>query len=115
MLFLKGKPGRIAAALSGSRLRLVIGAHYYDLAEAFALWEDGWDFKLSTQLLHGPGAIELVVERYGANRLVFGSGAPLSAAGSAVRVLETSGLGEGDLRRVRRENLEALLGGGPAK
>jgi len=108
-LFVKGKPGRIVKALDGSKVRLVIGAHFYDLAEALALWEDGRDFRLSTGLLHGPGSIGLAAERAGADRLVFGSGTPLSATGSALAVLSSSGLSEAEMRLVLRGNIDSLL------
>jgi len=111
-LFVKGRPGGIVKALEGSKVRLVIGAHFYDLAEALALWEDGRDFWLSTGLLHGPGSIDLVAERAGAERLVFGSGTPLAATGSAVAVLGASGLAEDAKRKVLRGNLDSLIGRG---
>jgi predicted TIM-barrel fold metal-dependent hydrolase len=112
VLFAKGKPGKILRSLGGARPRLLLGVHFYDLAEAFALWEEGLDFKITTQFLHGPGSIDLVGERWGAGRMVFGSGAPFFSPGSARAVAEASALRGADLAGVYSGNLAALLGAG---
>ena len=113
VLYLKGKPGKIWKALQGSKVKLVIGSHFYDLAEVFALWEEGHEFKITTQLLHGPGTIDLVRELWGADRMIYGTGMPLSSQGSARATLEASKLGRADLDLVFGGNLAALLGGRP--
>jgi predicted TIM-barrel fold metal-dependent hydrolase len=113
VLYAKGKPGKIWKALGGSKVKLVMGVHFYDLAEAFALWEEGHDFRITTQALHGPGTIDLVREHWGPERLVFATGAPLFAPGAACAVLEASSLGESDLDLAYSRNLEALLGTKP--
>jgi predicted TIM-barrel fold metal-dependent hydrolase len=112
VLFVKGKPGKIVKPISGSRITLIIGTHYYDAAEALALWEEGADFRLSTQLLHGPGTIKLIAETAGEDKLVFGTGTPWSAPGSAPMVADASGLSDDALRKLRFGNLSALIGGG---
>ena len=110
ILFVKGKPGEIWKAISGSEISLIIGAHFYDASEALALWEEGARFKLSTQLLHGPGTIQIIAEQAGIDKLVFGTGTPFSAPGSAPCVVNSSGLSDESLQMIYAENLLRMLG-----
>ncbi|MFA6505855.1 MAG: hypothetical protein WCT14_07145 [Treponemataceae bacterium] len=111
-LFVKGKPGKILAALGSCDVSLLIGTHFYDLAEALALWEEGRKFRLSTTLLHGPGSIDIAREHGGEDSLVFGSGTPISAPGASVAVLEAASLSEDAKEKVLSRTMSALLQGG---
>jgi predicted TIM-barrel fold metal-dependent hydrolase len=111
-LFVKGKPGKILAGLSGVEVSLLIGAHFYDLAEALALEEAGASFRLTTAQLHGPGSIDIAAEALGADRLVFGTSAPLFAPGSAAAVFDACGLSEKSKRMVLYDTMAGILKGG---
>jgi predicted TIM-barrel fold metal-dependent hydrolase len=110
VLFVSGQPSHIVRAISGTPLRLILGAHFYQMADLLALLEEGADFYVSTRLLHGPGAIETLVGELGPDRLIFGSGAPLSAMGAALLRVQTAALPSGTKDAIFGGNLLRLLG-----
>ncbi|OGG50324.1 MAG: hypothetical protein A3F84_06665 [Candidatus Handelsmanbacteria bacterium RIFCSPLOWO2_12_FULL_64_10] len=55
------------------------------------------------------GAIEAITERFGAERLVFGSGMPVWDAGGAMSHVLYAAVDEGAKRKIAGENLEGLL------
>jgi predicted TIM-barrel fold metal-dependent hydrolase len=59
--------------------------------------------------LHSYGAIELVVKRFGADRLVFGTGSR-SHNGAAIAALARADLRESDRRAIAHGNLDRLMG-----
>ncbi|MBI4532098.1 MAG: amidohydrolase family protein [Candidatus Latescibacteria bacterium] len=54
-------------------------------------------------------AIESVTERFGAERLIFGTGLPVWDAGGAVTPILYAAIDEGAKRKIAEENLRALL------
>lgn len=68
---------------------------------------------IETSLFQGLEMIARVSGLHGAQRLLFGSGLPQSAAGAARSALMFSGIGAEDKRRIAAGNLETLLGEKP--
>lgn len=64
---------------------------------------------LETSRLTGGGAIEAAVRRVGANRVIFGSGAPLYSLGSAVMSLQFAELTDADRASIFEGNLARIL------
>jgi predicted TIM-barrel fold metal-dependent hydrolase len=69
---------------------------------------DGLRIELSGLTSHE--GFEWICEQFGADRVVFGTGAPLRDAGEAVTRLFWSGLTDRDVQRVAADNLRVLLG-----
>jgi len=59
---------------------------------------------------YGHRGIEMLVERFGAGRLLFGTGLPFFSPGSAIGMLNYGRVTESDKRLIAGENLRALLG-----
>ncbi len=55
--------------------------------------------------------IEEITGKFGAHRLIFGSGMPVSSGASAVSMINYARIGEAEKRQIAFENLENLLGG----
>ncbi|HEU4754061.1 MAG TPA: hydrolase, partial [Armatimonadota bacterium] len=65
---------------------------------------------VETSNLAAGGAIEAAVKGLGAERVVFGSGAPLRVLGSAVMSVQYAELSEADRGAVFEGNLQRILG-----
>ncbi len=111
VLFISGQPSASARATAGARLPIIAGAHFNQMGDLLAVLEEGANLHLSTQHLHGPGALETLAEIVGTDRLIFGSGAPLSASGSALKRITTSDLSPVRQAAILGGNLRRLLGG----
>ena len=55
--------------------------------------------------------IEVICEKFGAHRLVFGSGMPVFSGGSAVSMIRYARISDDEKRMIAYENLKNLLGG----
>jgi len=55
--------------------------------------------------------IEILCEKFGAHRLVFGSGMPVFSGGSAVSMIRYARISDDEKRLIAYENLKNLLGG----
>lgn len=112
VLFLSGQPSAVASAVAGTGVTTILGLHFYQAGDFLALLEEGSNLYVSTRLLHGPGAVNVLVEAMGHQRLVFGSGAPLSSMGSALRCLEVAALSDEQRAAILGGNLQRLLAEG---
>lgn len=112
VLFVSGQPSAVARAVAGARLPVVLGVHFYQMADLLAVLEEGAGFHVCTRLLHGPDALETLAAEMGPERLVFGSGAPLAAPGAALKRITASSLGPDAQRMILGGNLRRLLGRG---
>lgn len=65
---------------------------------------------IETSRLDAGGAVEAAVRHVGADRILFGSGAPLRALGSAVMSVQYAELSEGDRAAIFDGNVQRLLG-----
>ena len=95
------------------RLNLVLtGLGYRMDRNLFALMEKFPRLYLETSGYKGNNGIEEVCGRFGAGRLVFGSGMPVKSGGSAVSMIRYARIGEAEKRMIASENLLGLLEGG---
>ena len=62
---------------------------------------------IETHELHAPGALELIANRVGADRIVFGSGAPTRSIASSLYYITSAGLSD--------DAKTAILGGNIAR
>ncbi len=100
--------GPVSPVLPDTGLRtpvILAGAHVYQLADTLALAGEVPNVYLGTRLLIGPGSVEVAVSHLGAERLVFGSHAPVVYQASALRVVQAADLkprsGEAILKATR--------------
>ncbi len=80
------------------------------VSEAVALMRQHPNLFVETSGLSATGAVKLLVAAVGAERVLFGSGAPARPLGSALASIRHAGLSEHDLARVMGLNARALLG-----
>jgi Predicted metal-dependent hydrolase of the TIM-barrel fold len=66
---------------------------------------------LETSGVKAHSGIEDICARFGAGRLVFGSGMPVFSGGAAVAMIQYASISEAEKRMIAHENLEKLLGG----
>ena len=113
VLMINAQPSRVMRALADVRLSVILCTHFYQMPDLLALLEEGAEFYLSTRLMHGPGALERMVREMGVERLIFGSGAPLAAQGSAVRRMLNAAVTPAERAAMCGSNLLQLLGEAP--
>lgn len=109
VLFISGQPSTVVRATAGASLPIILGLHFYQMADLLAVLEEGADLYISTRLLHGPGVLETLVEVMGHERLIFGSGAPLSSLGSALKRIAVAELTSEQRAAILGGNLRRLL------
>jgi predicted TIM-barrel fold metal-dependent hydrolase len=110
VLFMNGQPSAVVRATAGSAVPVILGVHFYQMADLLAVLEEGVDLSVCTRQLHGPGALETLIREMGSDRLVFGSGAPLSAMGAALQRVATADLEAKAREAILGGNLRRLLG-----
>ena len=64
---------------------------------------------IETSLFFANNSIEMFVKRFGAERLIFGTGTPENSACGAVASILYACISEADKQRIAAENLEAIL------
>jgi hypothetical protein len=79
------------------------------LAEAVAALRTFPDWLIETSRLLAPGCLRLAVETVGADRLLFGTGAPSRPVASALHTLRYSGLDEADITMILGANAYRVL------
>ena len=96
--------GRIAEATAGSGLPVILcDTYYHDMAEAMAVMQEHPHVYADTNWQALVGALEIMAEQVGADRLLYGSGAPERPMQKALnQVLETE---------LDEEQKAAILGG----
>lgn len=82
------------------------------LSEAITLMSRLPNLMVETHELHVPGGLELIADRIGADRIVFGSGAPLRSTASSLYYVLDSGLSDSDKQKVLGGNIKRILEAG---
>jgi hypothetical protein len=108
-----GRPG-IASRASQATARhlaplILSGIDEKTLSEAVAIMRARANVYVETSRLVATGALKYLVECVGADRILYGSGAPLRPMASAVGVLQHSGLSAEQQALVAGENARTLL------
>ena len=75
----------------------------------YPLWERFANLHIEISSYCGHRAIEEIVDRFGAERLLFGTRLPYFTPGSAVGMLSYARIGEPDRKRIAGDNLRGLL------
>ncbi|HLK56874.1 MAG TPA: amidohydrolase family protein [Chthonomonadaceae bacterium] len=96
---LSGYPG--AVILEGVDMTL--------LAEALAALRKNENWHVEISRLLSPGSIKLAADNAGAGRLLFGTGAPAQATGSALNTLRYAGLAQDALEKILATNARRIL------
>ena len=109
VLLIGGQPSAVARATAGTDLPIILDCHFYQMGDLLAVLEEGSNLYVSTRLLHGPGAMELLVRTMGAERLIFGTGAPLSSPGSVLKRIAVADLTDQQRSAILGDNLRRLL------
>jgi predicted TIM-barrel fold metal-dependent hydrolase len=105
-----GFASRVARALAGFSGNVVLaGVQATTLAEAIAVMRSNSRVHIETSDLLAYGAIRAAVEAAGADRVLFGSAAPVRPIRSALAVARGSGLSDGDLAQVLSTNARRVL------
>ena len=84
--------------------------NYGSLPEVLAVMEENQNVYLETSLLNPPGAVEMLVDMVGPERLIFGSEAPLSYMGSTLKTIQSAQISEEDRSLILGGNIARLLG-----
>lgn len=82
---------------------IVLGCTYSLLSEFIVSARRNRNLYVETRLLTSSEAIEILVEKVGANRLIFGSGIPLEYFQASYRMVESA--------KIREEDKDMILGG----
>lgn len=106
-----GDVRRFWRPFAGLQARVVfLDTHFYHLGDYLLVARDEPGFHTSTRLLNSPDALELVAEKAGAGRLLFGSRTPYDEAAVPRLRLARSGLSPDQVAGVAGGHARALLG-----
>ena len=83
---------------------------YPHLAELIAVMQDNPRLHAETHLIGGLDSIDVLAREVGADRLLFGSGAPLYCIRAATLPIQNAPLAEQDKERIFGGNVRDLLG-----
>jgi predicted TIM-barrel fold metal-dependent hydrolase len=99
---------RLAADFPGLTL-VIVGANYTQFTALFRLFDRRPNVRVETSLFQGLGKIRFVCERWGAERLLFGTGLPFTSPGAARATLMYEEISDDDKQKIASANLEALV------
>jgi predicted TIM-barrel fold metal-dependent hydrolase len=88
---------------------IVLGCTYSLLSEFIVSARENKNLYVETRLLTSPDALEVLVEKIGADRLIFGSGTPLEYFHASYRMVETAGISEKDKDLILGGNILRII------
>ena len=92
---------------------VLVGINHNHFTRLFSLFDRCANLKVETSLFQGFQAMSFVCGRWGAERLLFGTGLGQVSPGAARATLAYAEISTGDRRKIASGNLEALLGEPP--
>jgi len=105
-----GEPTAVGRMASGYPAPVILCSVALDiLSEALAVMAKLPNVLLETHELHAPGALKLVADRGGADRIVFGSGAPRRSIASSLHYILGSELSDEEKERILGGNIRRIL------
>jgi predicted TIM-barrel fold metal-dependent hydrolase len=105
-----GTATQLVDSLAGAEARIVLAdVDDRQISEAVALMRQNPLLYVETSHLSAAGAVKLLVAAVGADRVLFGSGAPERPLAGALAAVRSAGLSEADMGRVMGANARALL------
>jgi len=112
VVMLGGPADAAVPAVRGLQTPVVLlSCHFYHLGEVLASADDLRHVYISTRFLMGTGSLCLAARDFDAERLVFGSHAPLAYLAPALRVIRSADLSDDTRAAILGGNLRRLLGG----
>ncbi len=107
-----GDAGQVARATADYPAPVILcGVSLDTLAGALAAMSEAPNLVIETHELRVPGALSLIAGRVGADRIVFGSGAPRVSAASSLQYIFSSALSDEDKQKVLGGNIRRILEG----
>lgn len=95
------------------KLRVIlVGMGYSEVAELLIAMEEHENLYVETRLLDSLDGIGMIVEKFGAERLIFGSGAPLGYVGSSLNIIRHAPISEAEKGAILAGSIMGLVGGG---
>lgn len=105
-----GAPTAVTRVSSGYPAPVIIGSISLDtISESLALMADNPNIMIETHDLYIPGALETIVQKVGADRTVFGSGAPLRSTAAMLSYIVNSDLSDEDKQKTLAGNIRRVL------
>jgi len=93
-------------------LRIILaGVGYSEVAELLVAMEESPNLYVETRLLDSPDGIGMLVGKFGADRLIFGSGSPLGYVGSSLNLIRHAPISEAEKGAILADNITRLIGG----
>lgn len=106
-----GMLSKIAARTAEFELRtLLLGVHTGQLGELISLLGAHEHLLLEPRRLTDPQIVGALAAQFGADKVVFGSGAPLQYVSSALLPCQTAPMDERQRQRILATNIQALVG-----
>jgi len=107
-----GDPSDAARMVSAYPAPVILCSVSVDtFSEALAVMAELPNVMLETHDLHVPGAVRMAADRVGADRIVFGSGAPRRSIASSLQYILSSELSDEDKQGVLGGNIRRILEG----
>jgi predicted TIM-barrel fold metal-dependent hydrolase len=105
-----GEPSSIARMIQDYPAPVILCSISLDvLSESIAVMAQQPNVMLETHDLHVPGALQMLAQRVGSDRVVFGSGAPMRSVPSSLQYVLSSDLSDEDKQRVLGGNIRRIL------
>ena len=112
IVMLGGPAAEAVPVVRGLQVPVILTwSHFYQLGELLAGADELPNVYLTTRFLIAPGSLDVAVATLGANRLVFGSNAPVAYMASALRLIDSAHLTGPQRTAILGGNLLQLLGG----
>lgn len=93
-------------------LRIILGGiGYSEVAEIMVAMGESDNLFIETRLIDSVDGVDMLVEKFGADRLIFGSGAPLGYVGSSLNLIRHAHISEAEKRIILSGSIERLIGG----
>jgi predicted TIM-barrel fold metal-dependent hydrolase len=106
-----GTPTRLARNLSNRNTKILLeGVSFEDMAEAISVLKKYDNVLIETSNMRVPGALRFLVDKIGADRVVFGSYCLRNSQGASLSYITDSDLNDENKAKILGENIKRLLG-----
>ena len=105
-----GEPSEVGRMISDYPAPVILCSISLDVfSEVLAVMSAHSNVMLETNELHVPGALKMLVDRVGADRIVYGSGAPRCSISSSLQYVLNSELSDEDKEHILSGNIKRIL------
>ena len=88
---------------------IMTDVYYGNLAEALTVAAEHPGIMVESHLLNSPGAVELLVNNLGFERLIFGSRSPLAYVGAALKPILEASVDDSVKQAILGTNIQRML------